>query len=74
MRSFIAACILFASLSAHAQGQTVTILHFNDVYEITPVEGGRSGGLARVATLRRRLLAENPNTFTLLAGDCAWGK
>ena len=27
----------------------VTILHFNDVYEITPVEGGRSGGLARVA-------------------------
>jgi 5'-nucleotidase len=47
----------------------LTLLQINDVYEITPVEGGRSGGLARVATLRRRLVAENPDTFTLLAGD-----
>ncbi len=47
----------------------VTLLQLNDVYEIGPVEGGKSGGLARVATLRQRLLAENPNTFTLLAGD-----
>ncbi len=47
----------------------VTILQLNDVYEITPVEGGKSGGLARVATLRRRLLAENPNTITVIAGD-----
>ncbi|HUF09684.1 MAG TPA: bifunctional metallophosphatase/5'-nucleotidase [Rhodothermales bacterium] len=47
----------------------VTLLQINDVYEITPAEGGRSGGLARVATLRRQLLAENPNTFTVLAGD-----
>lgn len=46
-----------------------TLLQLNDVYEIGPVEGGRSGGLARVATLRKRLLAENPNTFTVLAGD-----
>ncbi|HEY9421384.1 MAG TPA: bifunctional metallophosphatase/5'-nucleotidase, partial [Thermoanaerobaculia bacterium] len=45
------------------------ILQINDVYEIGPVEGGKSGGLARVATIRKRLLAENPNTFTLLAGD-----
>src|SRR5205085_1632549 len=36
---------------------------------IGPVEGGKSGGLARVATLRKRLMAENPNTFTVLAGD-----
>ena len=47
----------------------VTLLHLNDVYEITPVGGGRWGGPARVATLRQRLTAENPNTFTLLAGD-----
>lgn len=47
----------------------VNILQINDVYEIGPVEGGKSGGLARVATLRKRLLAENPNTFTVLAGD-----
>ncbi len=30
---------------------TVTVVHLNDVYEILPVEGGKSGGLARVATV-----------------------
>ena len=35
----------------HDGAVRVTILHINDVYEIAPVEGGRSGGLARVATL-----------------------
>ncbi|MGQ0647870.1 MAG: bifunctional metallophosphatase/5'-nucleotidase [Gemmatimonadaceae bacterium] len=48
---------------------SVTILHFNDVYEITPVEGGRSGGLARVATIRQRLLAERGQVLTTLGGD-----
>ena len=47
----------------------ITLLHLNDVYEIGPVEGGRRGGLARVATLRKGLLERNPNTFTLHAGD-----
>ncbi|MCU0549830.1 MAG: bifunctional metallophosphatase/5'-nucleotidase [Leptolyngbya sp. Prado105] len=47
----------------------ITLLHLNDIYEITPVEGGKRGGMARVATLRQRLLAKNPRTFTLLAGD-----
>ena len=46
-----------------------TILHINDVYEITPVEGGRSGGLARVATLRKRLMAEGDPVVTVIAGD-----
>lgn len=47
----------------------VTILHFNDIYEITPVSGGREGGIARVATLRQQLLVRNPNTITTLGGD-----
>ncbi|MEK7301710.1 MAG: bifunctional metallophosphatase/5'-nucleotidase, partial [Pseudomonadota bacterium] len=47
----------------------VTILHFNDIYEITPVSGGKEGGIARVATLRKQLLASNPNTITTLGGD-----
>lgn len=57
--------------AAAAAGPVVefNILQINDVYEIGPVEGGKSGGLARVATIRKRLLAENPNTFTVLAGD-----
>ncbi len=47
----------------------ITLLQLNDVYEITPIDRGRQGGLARVATLQKRLLDRNPHTFTLLAGD-----
>lgn len=47
----------------------VTLLHINDVYEITPVEAGRSGGLARVATVLAGLRRANPATRMLLAGD-----
>ena len=46
-----------------------TILQLNDVYEIAPIQGGKFGGMARVETLRQYLLKENPNTFTMLAGD-----
>jgi 5'-nucleotidase / UDP-sugar diphosphatase len=44
-------------------------LQTNDVYEIAPLSGGKIGGLARIATLRKELLKENPNTFTVMAGD-----
>jgi 5'-nucleotidase/UDP-sugar diphosphatase len=47
----------------------IHLLHFNDVYEITPVEGGRSGGLARVAALRRALRDSFPALITTLGGD-----
>ena len=47
----------------------LTLLQLNDIYEITAVAGGTRGGLARVATIRQRLLAENPQTYTILAGD-----
>jgi 5'-nucleotidase / UDP-sugar diphosphatase len=47
----------------------INLLQLNDIYEITPVSGGKSGGLARVATLRQQLLSQNPHTFTFLAGD-----
>ena len=50
-------------------GATFTILHLNDVYEITPVEGGQAGGLARVAGLRQQLLSEGAPVLTVLAGD-----
>ncbi|HUQ80244.1 MAG TPA: bifunctional metallophosphatase/5'-nucleotidase [Gemmatimonadaceae bacterium] len=47
----------------------IHILHFNDVYEITPVEAGKSGGLARVAALRRALRDSFPALVTTLGGD-----
>ncbi len=48
---------------------TFNFLQLNDVYEIAPLENGTVGGMARVATLRKRLTNENPNTLTVLAGD-----
>ncbi|MFK7908105.1 MAG: bifunctional UDP-sugar hydrolase/5'-nucleotidase [Chitinophagales bacterium] len=47
----------------------VVFLQMNDVYEIAPLEGGKVGGLARVATVREQLLKENPLVVTILAGD-----
>ena len=44
-------------------------LHINDVYEIGALEGGTVGGMARIATLRKQLLAKNANTLTVHAGD-----
>lgn len=45
----------------------ITLLQVNDVYEMAPISG--QGGLARVASLKKQLLKENPNTFAFLAGD-----
>jgi 5'-nucleotidase / UDP-sugar diphosphatase len=55
--------------AAAAGPATVTILHFNDIYEIAPVEAGKVGGLARLATARARLKAQYPGLLTELAGD-----
>src|SRR6266849_2098694 len=55
--------------SAAAEDVPITVIQINDVYEISPVEGGKEGGLARLATLRRELARENPRTFLVLAGD-----
>ncbi|CAG1006698.1 5'-nucleotidase / UDP-sugar diphosphatase [Burkholderiales bacterium] len=48
---------------------TVTFVHLNDVYEILPVEGGKSGGLARVATVIQQLKATQSPLLTTLGGD-----
>jgi 5'-nucleotidase len=47
----------------------VTLLQVNDVYQISPVDRGERGGLARVATLERRISATSPNTLFILGGD-----
>lgn len=47
----------------------VTIAHINDVYEIGPVEGGKFGGLARVATVVSQLRRTNAPMLFMLGGD-----
>lgn len=61
---------------AHAAAQTaddctvrVTLLQVNDVYQFAPVDRGTRGGLARVSTLRKRIMEQSPHTLLLLAGD-----
>jgi 2',3'-cyclic-nucleotide 2'-phosphodiesterase (5'-nucleotidase family) len=46
-----------------------TFLQINDVYEIAPLEGGKTGGMARVKALHDQLMIENPNLYTVLSGD-----
>jgi len=70
----LADCQLFRKSGADPTGTDdglieVTFLQMNDVYEISPGAGDNTGGLARVATIRKELLAKNPNTITVLAGD-----
>jgi len=45
----------------------LTFLQINDVYSTTPIDG--AGGLARVATLKRRLSAVGHPVIMALAGD-----
>ncbi len=52
-----------------SQTVRVTILHVNDVYQFTPVDGGTRGGLARILTLKKEALKENPNLIFTLGGD-----
>ncbi|MDQ1590208.1 MAG: 5-nucleotidase / UDP-sugar diphosphatase [Pyrinomonadaceae bacterium] len=71
----VAAASTFAQTGATppqpAAGETVrvTLLQVNDVYQISPVDRGKRGGLARIATLRKQIVAESPHTLYLLAGD-----
>ena len=50
-------------------GSSFIVLQINDVYEISPLDRGRVGGMARFAAVLRRLEAENPNTIAVIAGD-----
>lgn len=70
MKTFNLLILLTLSFfSVAAQNVRVTFLHLNDVYQFTPVDGGKRGGLARVLTLKNQIKAENPNTIFTLGGD-----
>ncbi len=60
---------LCVTVVAAAERVPITLIQINDVYKISPVQGGKEGGIARLATLRRQLRRENPRTYLVLAGD-----
>ena len=70
MKRFLPFFIILAlSATALSQHVRVTILHVNDVYQFTPVDGGKNGGLARLLTLKKESITKNPNTIFTLGGD-----
>ena len=46
-----------------------SIVQLNDVYEIAPIQGGKYGGMARVATVYNQVKKKQPNSMLVLAGD-----
>jgi len=71
---YAATLVLFFLVSTSAQTAAdrnirITLLQVNDVYQISPIDRGTRGGLARLATLRRKIATESPHTLFLLGGD-----
>ena len=63
-------CKTVAKLPATNDGKIeVVFVQVNDVYEIAPLSGGKEGGMARVATLKKQYRNANPNTFLVMSGD-----
>ncbi len=65
----LAFLVLLSSCSTDDGKISFTLLQLNDVYEISSIQGGKFGGMARVETLHQELLAKNKNTLLVMAGD-----
>jgi 2',3'-cyclic-nucleotide 2'-phosphodiesterase (5'-nucleotidase family) len=48
---------------------TIKLIQVNDVYEISPLGGGRYGGMARVAHISDSIKMQFPNSYLVMAGD-----
>jgi 2',3'-cyclic-nucleotide 2'-phosphodiesterase (5'-nucleotidase family) len=65
----LAAC---ATVPPPAASTRFKILQINDVYKIEGLEGGQSGGLARLRTLRKHLESDGTPVLVLHAGDALY--
>src|SRR5881296_3287576 len=65
----LGACVSPGAPTGDAALVRLTFLQINDHYVLGPVDGGRRGGMARLATLVREVRRENPNTVFVLGGD-----
>jgi 5'-nucleotidase/UDP-sugar diphosphatase len=58
-----------SSSSASADSTTVTIVHFSDMHEMVAGNGGRLGGIARVASVVERERRAHEGVLVTLGGD-----
>ena len=69
LASFLTVYLFIQSITfCQSTADTICILQLNDVYEIGPLNQGKVGGMARVATLVKQQEARY-QTFVVLAGD-----
>jgi 2',3'-cyclic-nucleotide 2'-phosphodiesterase (5'-nucleotidase family) len=61
--------LVLAVLPTAAQAPVLTILHFNDDYQLGAVDGGKAGGLDRLAAVVRQYRAQERPALLLFAGD-----
>jgi 2',3'-cyclic-nucleotide 2'-phosphodiesterase (5'-nucleotidase family) len=59
------------ALGGAVRSESVTILAVNDVYRIEGLDGGKTGGLARLRTIRAQLEHAHPGRVLLLHGGDA---
>jgi len=65
----LVAMLLLLAVPAGTQPASLVVLHFNDVYQLGPVDGGKAGGMDRLAGLIRAHQARERCTLVLFAGD-----
>lgn len=66
---YLLVSILIFSCNKNDSKLEFVIIQINDVYEIGAMQGGKVGGMARVATVYNQLKKENPNTLLVHGGD-----
>ena len=65
----LALLLLILAVPAGSQQPSLVVLHFNDVYQLAAVDGGKAGGLDRLTGLIRQHQARERCTLVLFAGD-----
>ena len=65
----LALVLLALAVPAGSQQPSLVVLHFNDVYQLAAVDGGKAGGLDRFTGLVRQYQARERCTLVLFAGD-----
>lgn len=69
-RALLAVGLAVLSVMAKADDEVhLTLLQVNDVYQTMPVDKGKRGGLARVASMKRQIADASSHTLLVLGGD-----
>ncbi len=72
MQRWLLIAAILGLLAAQASAQApiaLTFMHFNDVYQLGAVDGGKAGGFDRIASVIKRIRAQDPEAQLLFAGD-----